>query len=128
LLHCVGILGCLLMRIYLMHLVFCSSYSCKIVYCCLLALHWWYRISTYYVPVWWVFEIVMKIDTNTCSNILKHKHDLQKYIENIWNQLKQGIDNIINWWYRISTYYVPVWWVFEIVIVVSCSLPSLVQN
>jgi hypothetical protein len=39
------------------------------------------------VPVWWVFEIVI---------VLKHKHDLQKYIENIWNQLKQGIDNIIN--------------------------------
>jgi hypothetical protein len=39
----------------------------------------------------------MKIDTNTLSsNILKHKHDLQKNIENIWNQLKQGIDNIIN--------------------------------
>ena len=36
-------------------------------------------------------------DTNTLSsNILKHKHDLQKNIENIWNQLKQGIDNIIN--------------------------------
>ena len=41
----------------------------------------------------------MKIDTNTLSsNILKYKHkqDLQKNIENIWNQLKQGIDNIIN--------------------------------
>ena len=39
----------------------------------------------------------MKIDTNTLSsNILKHKQDLQKNIENIWNQLKQGIDNIIN--------------------------------
>jgi nitrous oxide reductase len=39
----------------------------------------------------------MKIDTNTLSsNILKYKHDLQKNIENIWNQLIQGIDNIIN--------------------------------
>ena len=36
-------------------------------------------------------------DANTLnSNILKHKHDLQNNIENIWNQLKQGIDNIIN--------------------------------
>jgi hypothetical protein len=45
----VGILGCLLMGIYLMHLVFCSWYSCKIVYCCLLALDWWCRISTCYL-------------------------------------------------------------------------------
>ena len=51
--HCVGILGCLLMGIYLMHLVFCSWYSCKIVYCWLLALDWWCRISTCYVPFWW---------------------------------------------------------------------------
>ena len=52
--------------------------------------------STIYL--WKNVDIVnMKIDTNTLSsNILKHKHDLQKNIENIWNQLKQGIDNIIN--------------------------------
>ena len=50
------------------------------------------------IYLWKNVDIVnMKIDTNTLSsNILKHKHDLQKYIENIWNQLKQGIDNIIN--------------------------------
>ena len=48
--------------------------------------------------MWKNVDIVnMKIDTNTLSsNILKHKHDLQKNIENIWNQLNQGIDNIIN--------------------------------
>ena len=50
------------------------------------------------IYLWKNVDIVnMKIDTNTLSsNILKHKHDLQKNIENIWNQLKQGIDNIIN--------------------------------
>ena len=50
------------------------------------------------IHLWKNADIVnMKIDTNTLSsNILKHKHDLQKNIENIWNQLKQGIDNIIN--------------------------------
>ena len=50
------------------------------------------------IYLWKNVDIVnMKIDTDTLSsNILKHKHDLQKYIENIWNQLKQGIDNIIN--------------------------------
>ena len=50
------------------------------------------------IYLWKNVDIVnIKIDTNTLSsNILKHEHDLQKNIENIWNQLKQGIDNIIN--------------------------------
>ena len=44
------------------------------------------------IYLWENADIVnMKIDTNTLSsNILKHKHDLQKNIENIWNQLKTG--------------------------------------
>jgi hypothetical protein len=44
------------------------------------------------IYLWENADIVnMKIDTNILSsNILKHKHDLQKNIENIWNQLKTG--------------------------------------
>ena len=34
---------------------------CTIVYCCLLALDWWCRINTCYVPVWWFFEIVILV-------------------------------------------------------------------
>jgi hypothetical protein len=58
----------------------------------------WQLINKRTIYLWKNVDIVnMKIDTNTLSsNILKHKHDLQKNIENIWIQLKQGIDNIIN--------------------------------
>jgi hypothetical protein len=76
---------------------------CTIVYCCLLALDWWCRINTCYVPVWWFFEIVILVTCKTSLEEGKLPNDwLQAHIVPVFKkgdkkhciQLSTGVINI----------------------------------